>query len=257
LDIYKSLTIKICFLAFLAFSISACKSKKVLKAGELTNRSEKELLQAIEKHNIDCDFLSAKAKLHFKNEYESGTAKVNVRIAKDSLIWMNVKKLGIEIARTLIRPDSVFIVYRFEKAYEQGAAHQFNSAYGLSLDFDLLQSFLIGNVNAPKAIESKELIEGLYQVISQSEEYKTTHKMDPVSLKIKSYKLVDLNGQTMSTEFSNYEKLESGEEISMNRSYISTSDYGGTTEALIKISSYELNNPKEIKFEIPKHYTEL
>lgn len=109
-------------------------------------KSEKELQQALTLHNHDFEWFSAKGSLRYKSVDESGKATINVRMKKDSIIWLNIKKFSVEISRVKMTPDSVFIVYRWERLYEKGRLDQFTRAYNTNLDFAELQDLFFGNV---------------------------------------------------------------------------------------------------------------
>jgi len=62
---------------------------------------------------------------------------------RDSIIYLNINKFGIELARVVLTPDSVKFVNRFEKTYYCGNYDIIKRMYGFSLNFDVLQSILL------------------------------------------------------------------------------------------------------------------
>ena len=50
---------------------------------------------------IDFKYLKAKAKVAFKGQKESQNVNVDIRMKKDSLIWMNISALGFSVASAL------------------------------------------------------------------------------------------------------------------------------------------------------------
>lgn len=67
-----------------------------------------------------------------------------LRLQKDSLIWINLTHpSGIPVARGLFTPDSFFVQNRIDKEEYSGSYGEFNSKYGLPLNFQILQSVLL------------------------------------------------------------------------------------------------------------------
>lgn len=236
---------------------TGCKSTKTLQGGQTNNRSLQELTEAIENHNIEYKTLAASAKINIKSSVESGKAKTNIRIIKDSLIWMNIKKFGFEVARILINPDSIFIVYRFEKVYEKGSLSDLSRGIGLDVNFEKLQTFFVGNSLSPDLDNiSYEYINNQYRVQSQNNQYLLTYNIDPISLHIHQFDIIDEQDRKVSLQYSDYKRLENSQDFSYFRVY-NAPLYETESKLEIDISSLEFNKTFDIKFEIPDHYEEL
>ena len=70
------------------------------------NFTEKKKLNIKE---LDFEYFQAKSKIKFDDGFENFSASANVRIKKDSVIWMSVSSsIGIEGLRAIIRTDSIF-----------------------------------------------------------------------------------------------------------------------------------------------------
>lgn len=63
---------------------------------------------------------------------------------RDSVIYLNLNKFGIELARAVLTPDSISMVNRFEKTYYKGDYSLVTRLYGFPLSFDFIQSILLG-----------------------------------------------------------------------------------------------------------------
>jgi len=85
---------------------------------------------------------------------------------RDSVIYLNINKFGIELARAILTPDSISMVNRFEKTYYKGDYSIITRMYGFSLSFDIIQSILIcedfkdyrSNSISQKTVDSTTLI---------------------------------------------------------------------------------------------------
>lgn len=245
------------FVVFLFIIWTGCKSTKTLQENQVHKRSLQDLTQAIENHNVDYQTLAASAKINIQSSVESGKAKTNIRIIRDSLIWMNIKKFGFEVARILIDPDSIFIVYRFEKVYEKGSLDDLSRGIGLDINFEKLQTFFVGNSLAPDLDNiSYEYVNDKYTVHSQNNQYLLSYRIDPKSLHIHQFDIIDDKDRKVSLQYSDYQRLENSQDFSYFRAYKAPL-YETESKLEIDISSLEFNKTFDIKFEIPDHYEEL
>ncbi len=92
-------------------------------------------------------YLDTKFKLEYKSEEQQFEAKVKLRMRKDSIIWVSLgNSTGIEGLRVLITKDSVFIIDRLNKDYVYYDFKQISEIFKFELNFDMLQSLIIGNM---------------------------------------------------------------------------------------------------------------
>jgi hypothetical protein len=100
---------------------------------------------------VDFQYLTTRSKLSFKGpKQELDNANLNIRVRKDSLIWLSVSKLGIEAVRTLITPDSIIVL---DKIHKETVAFDFptlSRQFNFTINFALLQSLLAGNLPFPQ-----------------------------------------------------------------------------------------------------------
>lgn len=90
--------------------------------------------------NLSCNF-NAEYIADSAQQTFSGT----IRILKDSIIWVSVRKMGIEGMRLLIRPDSVFYINRLDKSYIASDFSAIEKLFDINLNYYILESLLTGN----------------------------------------------------------------------------------------------------------------
>ena len=106
-------------LSFGLLFLTSCASKKGLvqdgkyQQVKLKKRTTNYLLKRLKVNGLDAEWLSARAKINFKDAAQTRKFTANIRIRKDSIIWLNVKKLSVEAFRILVTRDSVYIINRF------------------------------------------------------------------------------------------------------------------------------------------------
>jgi len=243
-------------IGFLTLFLMSCKSKKITNsANDFRERTTEDLAEAIEKHNVDYDWFSAKAKIHFQSSYESGRVNSTVRIRKDSLIWMNFKKFGLSMARMQITTDSIYVMYPFENYYERGTIQEYSDQYGIDLEFEKIQSFLVGNVLIPESahIRSRR-IGSEYEILSSYEDYTVKYMVDAVGLILNEHSIIDSYGREVLINYEEYMSAGKGRHYSYKRQYYAPIDMNDNASADISISDVEFNIPKSTPFNIPSHY---
>ncbi|GAB3490658.1 hypothetical protein GCM10027341_02700 [Spirosoma knui] len=119
---------------------------------------------------IDFQYLTAKSKISFKGpEQDIDNANINIRVRKDSLIWLSVSKLGIEAVRGLITRDSIIIIDKIHKEYSVYDFPTLSRQFNFNMNFELLQALIVGNLPLPKRPAQKIKNERDYLLLRQSE----------------------------------------------------------------------------------------
>ena len=119
---------------------------------------------------VDFDYLLAKSKVSFKSkEQDINNANVNLRIDKDSLIWLSVSGVGVEVARALITKDSVVIMDRIHREFSVYNYQELSQRFNFNLSFGLIQSLLIGNLPLPREPAQRVKNEKDYLLLRQHE----------------------------------------------------------------------------------------
>jgi hypothetical protein len=138
--------------------------------GRKSTGSKTSLADNYQVNEVDFSYLTAKGKLFFKNESQEISSAVDIRIRKDSAIWLSLRPvLGIEAARILITTDSVYIA---DKLNKKNMAYNFSELSQLAnfpVSFSMLQAAIIGNM--PFVIkDAKAIAEGNYFRLLQKED---------------------------------------------------------------------------------------
>src|SRR5688572_18214161 len=66
---------------------------------------------------IDFEYLQGKARMVLKDGNKEQEAKAQIRVRKDSVIWMNFTFIGVQGGRALINQDSITILSNVKKEY--------------------------------------------------------------------------------------------------------------------------------------------
>jgi len=106
--------------------------------------------------------LTMKAKLSFDSDDKSNKANLDIKVRKDSALWVSVKStVGGEGFRILVRPDSIYMLDRLGKKCYFAAIESIEEQLGVAVSFEVLQAVLIGQLpfdqkNRPEKIAQSE-----------------------------------------------------------------------------------------------------
>ena len=183
------------------------------------------------------------------------SAKVNVRIRKDSVIWVQISKLGFEVGRMLVTPDSAFFINRLEQKYASYGTAQFFTKYNLPADFDMFSKVLTGGAYIPPAI-SKMTIEPDGALYLESSTGVNAHHWLDVSYQLISSQVTDPNGHNWTAEYGDYQNVNTGQKFPFHRGNTLVID-GKANLFDVDYTSIIVNVPQELPFSIPSHYEKM
>lgn len=127
-----------------------------------------EVVEPVKINEVAFDYLTAKSKVSFEsNKQNFDNTNVNIRMKKDSLIWISVTGVGFEVARGLITPDSIVFMDKFHKQYFVFTYEQLSKKYNFELNFALLQSVIVGNLPFPAQPDDRFTKQDNFFVLSQ------------------------------------------------------------------------------------------
>ena len=141
--------IRFSFLFLIALSLFACKNQEKAKRKDLKVNKTEYLLEQLTRKQFHFNYFTAKAGVKVYKDDKKTPFKANIRIKKDSIIWISITPaLGIEVARIMITTDSVKVINRIERNYFVGDYAYISKRFNIEMEFNLIQSILVGNAIA-------------------------------------------------------------------------------------------------------------
>lgn len=240
------------FFIGLCLLTAAC-SKKVVSPTVMTHKT------TLNVEEIDFDYFQGKARMVLRDANKERDVKANIRIRKDSVIWMTFSVIGVQGGKALINRDSITIVSTVDKEYYVFPYSELSTRFHFKIDYNVVQAAMLGNLIIPRSQEDAVEQESSMYLLKQSES----------GINVVNY----INGASMKVE-----KVEMKEQNSMNSLVINYSNfqpvgdkvfpYNGTINLFYKTLSGLLNttiifeyNKAEVgdrelrfPFNIPKRY---
>lgn len=237
----------------------SCGGSKKLADRPIPVHTDTEIVDALENHNRDWEWLVAKMGINIDSPQEKAGGTLYLRMKKDSVIWMMVKKLGIEAARVQLTPDSFQIIYRLERVYDEGDLDDFLHHYNLNTTFRDLQEMLVGNVILPDTagIHVSQSPKG-HWIEGSSYDLDMKYMLDPYELRVKETIITDAYDRSAKANFSDYREWDGLEGmIPKKREYVLPINAKDKAYLKLGIKDYDIDKPKNIRFSIPSHYERL
>lgn len=143
-------------------------------------------------------YLQTRARIDFVSEKQKISAGANVRIRKDSIIWMSLTPgLGVEVARVMIKKDSIYIIDKINKKYMQLSFNELSNQYDFELNYESVESILLGNLIFPYQRESVSKSEDFITYSQSLDKYQFDNYIGINTRKLEKLKVIDNDTKTV------------------------------------------------------------
>jgi hypothetical protein len=175
-----------------------CKAKKQLVVKKVqpdsparTVNSKGAKINAIRLAQTNFSSFSGKARTKLNINGDVNDVTLNIRIKRDQKIWVSITAIaGIEVARALITPDSIFLINRLQSLYVRKPFSYVNTLAGKQVNYKTVESLLIGNAIPELITEQADLqtangntsISGMLQDFAYKVTVDANLKVDQTSL---------------------------------------------------------------------------
>lgn len=135
-----------CIIITTLFLMSSCSSEKEVMRSNLRAYNANHLVREINENSFDYESLQTKLDIKFKDERNSLGLKGQLRMQKDSLIWISLSmKLGIEVARVMVTNDSIKFINRSNRTYLSESLDNVKEMLPIDASMSYIQNILVGN----------------------------------------------------------------------------------------------------------------
>jgi len=264
------------YIVILGLIITSCKTQRSVIKAPLKEQGSVYLFNKLKDNELK--YKSFKAS--FSAEYEKNKKKISfsglIRINKDSLIWCLISPvLNIEAARVVISPDSIKILNKMEGTYMIQDFDYINEMINRGLDFDMLQSLIIGNdfsvydnsefkagidkheyrlstQNRHRLRKLSKVADTLTDVIPFQQIY-----LNPTNFKISTViiKEINNNNRTFQAYYKNY--VEVNKQLVPQSVEFNVNDGLNRIHITIKYSKIQIDTDQNYLFNIPAKYTRV
>ncbi len=238
-------------------TVTSCRTKKrvVGESMELQYNSNK-LFKKIKDSNTEYVWYSFKsdATAYFNGSRMS--FETDIRVKKDELIWVSVKKFGFEVGRVLMRPDSIFAIDKWNGQYMEESIDYLKEDYDVPFEFQDIQNIICGNslIDNQKPLQATTLNDN-YILTTKSKDLTIVYFLDS-EFKISKSKMVARDSQSVVCEFADY-KPEKNIISPYFRKYSMPDNDNPKYSLELNLKKLSINKPQKIQFKIPESYEKI
>ncbi|GAB4249856.1 MAG: hypothetical protein Kow0079_02710 [Vicingaceae bacterium] len=275
----KVLSIILIALISIFYSCKVKEKAEKVKKDKLESRSSKYLLEQLEANEFKFKTISSKATISFTENGKTSSFKTNIRVVKDSAIWVSITPLlGIEMARVLITKDSVKLIDRINNKYFIGTIEYINDQFDTDIDYDMLESLIIGNSVAfenddkIRSAIDKEKHAYIISTVKKRKLKKALDKnkgkklrrldqiqtiwLDPNNFKITALLIKDIEtDHSLKVEFHSFMPTENNQLFPSETKYLIEAE--STKEITINYSKLTFDKTLNLSFNIPSKYEKI
>ncbi|MEP7196719.1 MAG: DUF4292 domain-containing protein [Saprospiraceae bacterium] len=202
-------------------------------------------------------FYSAKGSITYNGSDFDGTAEAHLKIIKDSMAVLTIKKFGIELLRIKFDRDSICILDRIQNTWSKSSISSWTNAYSIPIDYYLIQDVVSTGFHLQDFLSYELINKKDTGIISgYSEQYQMKNKFLSNDLKPLQFEIIQ-NNRIGSVEIRKSTKID--QKYFPNDLFIKyqLENQGPIQKISIQWREIVLNIPESIKFEIPGHYTKI
>ena len=257
--IFRPLLLALLLLALLSAQRSGCRraaSGDVIEPAQ-TVRSSDFLLKKLQARDLEAvKTLAAKAKIFAESDDMSVEATANLIWIRDDALWMNVKKLGIEVARALVTKDSVIVLNRLDNTYTAQSIDALERQYSLPEGFPLLQNLLLASAwLAPDMALQSDIKDQLHRLTGSNNRYSADYRIEERSFNLRQETFVQQrDSRILNLQFDQFKNLPGAGLFPYLRRLEAFSPDSGNLRLEIEFTDVEVNVRNTFRFEIPAHY---
>ncbi len=176
------------FIFFIAISSFSCKRQRI----STPNAVETDL-GGVTIQEIDFNYFNSRSKVTFTDAENNVTATVNIRMKKDSIIWLSVSKLGVEGMRSVITQDSIFVLDKLKNEYTAYDFASLKEKFNFNITFDILQAAILGNLPLSRKKTKEKIIKenDLYLLRQKENTITVDNYISAENMKLKKISMVE------------------------------------------------------------------
>lgn len=222
--------------------------------------NSKELIKKVNLNKISPEWMSLNTKIKINKEGQETTINSQIRVRKDSVIWVSVKApLGIEVFRTMITPDSIYFMSRMDKTYFVQPILHLKNVVKADISFNQLQSILFASPEIKN--ENFEFSDSPKLSLKSS---KINYYIHPLFYRVEKIEIIESEEKRLEINFYNYltRNLKKDEGIEdfigffPNKILVNIRS-DEVFDAEINYTKIEFNKKSSLSFKIPSSYVQI
>ncbi|MCL6266720.1 DUF4292 domain-containing protein [Flagellimonas myxillae] len=238
--------------------LTGCKSTRSISGGEVDSRlSVRRIIDNHYANQLDFTTIRGRVKVDYENGKASQGFTVNIRMQKDSVIWLSSSPIAF--VKAMITPSKVSFYNKLQNEYFDGDFSYLSDLLGTELDFEKVQNLLLGSAVLDLRDEkyTSTINAGNYQLKPKKarELFKILFQLEPGNFKIHSQEISQPEENRWLTAKYTYQDISG--KVLPNEIQIVALEKDENTTIDLNFRNLELNRPLNFPYKIPKGFDEI
>ncbi len=251
-DCAKFKTLLFILFIILIFSCTVRKHGKVAKITPIDTTNASLVNSKLQDNIFHFEWFTGKAKINLIDSSGDRSVTANIRIRRDSVIWVSISALGFEGARILITQDSIRVIDRMQKRYYSTDYSFFEQFTFIPVNYALLQNTIAG---VPLYFDEKKLKarkeDSIYVLLSDGKRKSSTITINPDYTMLNMDVVDSAVGKSLKVKYKNYNR-DNPKPFALERE-LELNDRQNT-HVIINFSKVVINQPQKFPFNVKEKY---
>jgi hypothetical protein len=249
----------------LFFGLACGSGKKLFKKGnadmdlDFYNITPEQFKQGLQEKQLEADWWQAKAKVYATVEGESYMLQANLKIQTGKFIWVSLRKLGLEVARIYITPDSAVVLNRIDGTYQIENNEFALKQLGFPIRAQMLEELALGKpillekITLPEKIQNNQ-----FNISGETDDWTNVMTFNHPTWHLKQSVFKMKNSEAgLSAKFSQYQPIKDNKYISYLRVYEFKDSSDAPSIVELHFSEIIPDIPFEAIIDIPSRYKKI
>jgi hypothetical protein len=160
---------------------------------------------------IDFEYFHGKARMVYQDNKKDQEAKANIRVRKDSVIWISFNLVGIQGAKALLNKDSITILNNLKNEYYVFDYKELSKRYNFEINYNVIQAALLGNLIMPR--KDDDVIEqhnSIYVLKQRAGNIEVSNYVNAATMKLERVDMKESDKEnTLTLNYSNFQPVGS------------------------------------------------
>lgn len=256
------------FIVFALAGLTACKAHKQLVVNKRTDTTKvavnagenavEKKINAIKSQQVTFTSFTGKAKTKLDINGNSNDVTLNIRILKNQKIWVSITAFaGIEAARAMITPDSIFVINRLESTYLKKPFDYIYKYASREVNYSTVEALLVGNAIPQLLTTSGKVEPSNGNVVLSGTLNDLVYRLvvDP-NLKVSETSLSN-QAEQQSLQVNNSEFINAANRVVPSRIAIASTVKNKNIKADLHYVKVDFDQVEDFPFSIPKRFSQV
>lgn len=241
--------------------LGGCSTSKRTSGTVTTERAPEmeTMLNQLLSARIDENWMHAKARVSAELNGSKYDVTAHIHMKKNEIIWINVRKLGFELARLYISNDTILVLNRLDRSYMLYNMTEFSDMIGFPVNLEIMQELLVGNPYLQSSLEWCIGQRANTACLKGSDKHITSEMtFDLPNFTLSESNMLDITkNRLLLSKFQQYQSIKDNKYFSYFRTYQLQSNPDESMYVEIRYTDLEWDSPFEFNMEVPARYSRM